>query len=225
MVSMRVKNLLFLSLCLANTSFAQTFFASPNALLQQEVAFNQANECYIHFVNPGGSSLQLHWRLIESNIPAAWDIDLCDYGTCYSGIPGNGLMNVVQDTIQAYLKLIVQPSNAPGAAWVAFKVYEEGNAGNFLNVYFSLHTPGTLGTAAPVATSMLVYPNPANAVLYLENQGQNATNARLLDANGRLAWQGSILANSKIMVPVLDLPAGLYMLQNGNQRQKIIISR
>ena len=96
---MTLRILLLLCTCLTNNLLAQTFSAAPDPLFQKEIQFNQANECYIYFDNPSGDSLRLRWRLVESNLPEAWDADLCDYGSCYIGIPPNGLMSTVHDTI------------------------------------------------------------------------------------------------------------------------------
>ena len=120
-----------------NLVLGQTFMADPEAVLTKELQFNLANECYIYFTNPSGDTLHLRWRMIESNLPDSWVADLCDYGTCYSGIPSNGLMSPVYDTIQPYLKLIVQPGENAGACWIWFRAYENGNQTNYADVFLT----------------------------------------------------------------------------------------
>lgn len=222
---MPVRCLLFLCICLANTLFAQTFNATPGPLLEKEVEFDQANECYIHFNNPGGDSLRLHWRVLESSIPAGWDADICDYGFCYFGIPSNGLMSPVADTIQPYLKLIVQPGAVPGAAWLWFRVYEEGNPENFNDVFFSLFTPGTSATHTADEPVLKVYPNPASDFLFLENKQSAAVTARLTNSNGQVLRQENIPEFSKKQISLSDLPPGPYFLQNGNKTQTILLHK
>ncbi len=214
-----------LVVCLANPLFSQTFMPLPNAVLLKEVQFDQANECYIYFNNPGGDSLRLRWRLIESNLPQAWDADLCDYGLCYIGIPSNGLMSAVYDTIQPYLKLIVQPGNTPGATWIWFRVNEEGNQSNFVDVFFSLHTPGTLSTSTQNEPGLQAFPNPVNEQLFLQNLQSGSILSRITNTDGRLVWQGMIPANNQQQVMVNDWPAGVYFLQHGNRVQKILIQK
>ena len=163
--TLRLALLLFSALCSAQ-GMAQTFQAVPAPLLESEVAFNQANECIIHFDHPAGTPLQLRWRRLEMSLPNGWDADLCDYGLCYNGVPPNGTMNPITGATQAYLKLIVLPDNVPGVGWFWFRVYEMGNDSNFVDVYFSLHTPGTVGTALPVWTrtdvQIFSQPRPGN---------------------------------------------------------------
>ena len=222
---MRTGCLLIWCVCLVETVFAQTFNATPDPLLVKEIQFNQANECFIHFNNPSGDSLQLHWRLVESNLPPEWDADLCDYGLCYTGIPSNGLMNTVYDTIQPYLKLIVQPAEVSGATWIWFRVYEEGHPDNFVDVFYSLHTPGTLSANSQMESALRVYPNPVANNLFLENNQSDVPISRITDANGKVVWQGIVPAFSQLALSVEDWPAGVYCLQRGNWVQKILVQK
>lgn len=214
-----------LSFCLT-TAVAQTFFSLPDAVLEKEVAFEQANECYIFFDNPSGDSLQLRWRIFSESVPQDWKIDLCDYGLCYVGIPSNGTMNPVYDTIQPYLKLIVQPGTTPGSAWLWFHVFEKDNEDNATDVYFSLFTPGTTGAGEPQKMPLQVFPNPASDVLFIENRDGEAHTARLLNAGGKQMWERPVAANEQIQVNVQAYPSGLYFLQKDNlQPQKILIQK
>ncbi len=216
--------LLLLIALVTSRAIGQSFQALP-PVLTQEVALNQANECYIHFINPSGNPLLLKWRQLEISMPAGWDIDLCDYGTCYVGIPPNGTMNLVYDTIQAYLKLIVQPGAMPGAAWCWFRVQEVDHAENFTDVYFSLYTPGITATQTPETASLRVYPNPARDLLIVENPGPQAIPARLFNSTGQLAWQETLAPTDHTQIPLADWPAGLYFLQTGKQTQRVIIEK
>ncbi len=203
----------------------QSFQPLPAALVSQEVALNQANECYLYFDNPTGDTLHLKWRQLEISQPAGWDIDLCDYGTCYIGIPPNGTMNVVFDTIRPYLKLIVQPGANPGAAWCWFRVQEVGDANNFADVYFSLFTPGTTATQVPEPTSWRVFPNPAHDWLVIDNPSFQTVPARLLTLTGQVIWQENIAANTRTRIPLTDWPTGLYFLQMDTQTRRVVVER
>lgn len=209
----------------ANAVFAQTFHPLPGPVLTQEVAFEQANECYIFFENPSGDTLQLRWRSLEVSLPQDWIADLCDYGLCYTGIPPNGTMNPVFDTIQPYLKLVVQPGTVAGSAWVWFRVFEKDNDDNFVDVYFSLFTPGTTTSSEPEMRLLRVFPNPASTFLFVENKGDEAATARLLNTKGTVVWEQTLPAMSQSRVDVQAQPAGLYFLQTANQTQKILIQK
>jgi hypothetical protein len=222
---MKIPALSFLLLLWANTIFAQSFQPLPAPLLEKEVAFEQANECYIFFDNPSGDTLQLRWRRFDVSAPEDWVIDLCDYGLCYAGIPANGTMNPVYDTIQPYLKLIVQPGTTAGAAWLHFRVFEKDHESNYVDVFFSLHTPGTTSANEPEKLNFSVFPNPASDYLFIENEGDKTQLARLLNASGRLVWGQNLPAKGHAVVDVQAYSEGLYFLQFDKQVQKILIQK
>lgn len=193
----------------AQTTSAQSFFPLPAALLEQEVGFSLANECYIHFDDNSSDSLHLKWRLADASIPEGWDIDLCDYGTCYTGIPSGKTMLPAPDSSQPYLKLLVQPGTTSGNAWLWFRVSEVDNEANFQDVYFSLYTPGTTGTTAPVSTTMRIWPNPASEWLFLETS-RSEEMVHITDVYGKLFWENKIAFSQQILVD--QWPAGTYYI-------------
>lgn len=205
--------------------FAQTFQPQPGPLLVHEVAFEQATECTIFFENPSGNPLQLRWRSGEVSMPDGWDIDLCDYGLCYVGIPTGGVMNPISGSTQAYLKLIVQPDTVAGAGWLWFQVYEIGNDSNYVDVYFSLHTPGTSGTVAPSrADALRVFPNPASDMVFMRNTSDRlTTQARILSLSGTVLWEGEIPAGQTAQVSTGDWPRGVYFAEAGRVAKKLVL--
>lgn len=219
-----VRILIFL-LVAAQPIAAQTFFPNPDPLLEQEISLQLANECTVFFDNPSGDTLQLRWRKLEINIPPDWDIDLCDYGHCYGGIPNNATMNPVFDTLQAYLKLIVQPGDTPGAAWLWFRVYELSNTDNYQDVYFSLHTPGVTGTTEAANTGWRFFPNPAADWLYLENSDAGDLPVSIYNSQGVLMATAEILRGARVSLPVRDWPAGVYWLRAAAEMKKVLIRR
>ena len=220
----RVLGLLF-ALPLSHPAWTQTFQPVDAPLLSREVAFEQANEVYLYLTNPSGDTLHLKWRQLEMSLPDGWSIDLCDYGTCYTGVPANGVMNTVFDTIQPYLKLIVQPGTIPGTAWCWFRVQDADNSANFLDLYFSLFTPGITATTTPDPTAIKVFPNPARDFLVIDYRAAHAVPARLFEATGRTVWQKNIEPTSQNRIVTTDWPAGLYFLQIGNMTRQVVIDK
>jgi hypothetical protein len=202
---------------------AQTFSAAPASTLQRELAFNEANECYIYFDNLSGDTLQLKWRQLEMSLPEGWTADLCDYGLCYTGIPANGTMNPVFDTIRPYLKLIVQPNAVAGAAWIWFRAIELGNDANYVDVYFNLFTAGTVSVKAPETTSMRLFPNPASNVLFVENKTAVPLPARLTDLFGRVLRTITVPASTTESIDLAPYPTGYYFLQMPDKTEKVLL--
>lgn len=216
---------LLLFLCGLFPLAAQTFHPIPEALLEQEVAFEQANECFIYFDNPSGDTLQLRWRRFEVSVPEGWVIDICDYGLCYAGIPPNGTMNPVHDTIRPYLKLVVQPGVTAGSAWLWFRVFEKDNDTNFADVYFSLHTPGTTSIPETKQPSYRVFPNPAFDVLFVENTGKGRDGGwpSIINHAGQAVWSRPLGQGEQQSIDISTWPSGIYYLKQERLVQKILV--
>ncbi len=213
---------IFLLFC-AHVVGAQSFQATPAPVRTQEMAFQQANEVYLHFDNPSGDSLRLRWRLLEISAPPAWQFDLCDYGTCYTSFPSNGWMNYVYDTIQPYLKLIVQPGLSPGNAWLWYRVFEAQDETNFVDVYFSLFTAGITAALGPVAPTVRIFPNPAQDFLWIDNPTEQDLPVRCSNRVGQVIFQQLVPARSNRQFEVRDLPAGIYYLQTTTSNFTVLI--
>jgi hypothetical protein len=210
---------------LGNITLAQTFSAVPGSLLSKQVAFNQASECYIYFQNNSGDTLRLHWRKLELSMPQDWVVDLCDYGSCYAGVPSNSLMNPIYGATQAYLKLLVSPGTTPGSGWAWFRVYEEGHPDNFVDVYYSVYTPGVTGTTNLSGDlGLFISPNPADQVVSISNVIARLP-ARLINSHGEIVWQGILEAGVTTQLNVQHFPVGMYFLQSGILTKKIIVQR
>lgn len=201
---------------------AQTFFAVPAPLLAQEVAPEQATECFIYFANPSGNTLRLRWKTVDTSSPAAWDIDLCDFGACYTGIPGGGLMNTVSGATQPYLKLIAQPGAVTGNGWLWFRVYADGHPENFQDVFFSLYSPGVTAIQEIPAAAVRVFPNPSSAQFFLENNTEQSVDARIYNTFQEEKWMGVLPANSRVSIDAAPWPAGIYWLQTPERAQLIL---
>lgn len=219
---MSIRPFFIFFLLAAQTAVAQTFFPTPAPLLEQELAPEQANECYIFFNNPSGDSLRLRWKKVEAAFPAGWTVDLCDYGTCYVGVPAAGLMNAVAGPTQPYLKLIVQPGTTPGAAWFWFRVYADGQPDHYADVFFSLHTPGVTGVDTRSETGLYAFPNPVFDILNLDNDSDHPVFARLVHVTGAMPWAGTVPAGEQLPLDTSAWPAGLYVLQTSAQTQVIV---
>ncbi|MCB0532159.1 MAG: T9SS type A sorting domain-containing protein [Lewinellaceae bacterium] len=214
---------LLLFYCCSLSVEAQSFQATPGPLLSQVVKLEQANECYLFFENTSSDSIQLRWKRLDMSFSPEWTVDLCDFGLCYVGIPASGTMSPSSATEQPYLKLIVQPGATPGAAWFWFRVWETGNPAAFEDVYFSLYSPGvtSLSHIEPMQ-NIQVFPNPATTQLNLENQSRNSTTAQIVDAQGRLVWDGELPGLQRKQIDCSNWSAGPHFLLANNKTYTIL---
>jgi hypothetical protein len=119
----------------------------------------------------------------------------------------------------------VQPGNTAGATWIWYRVYEDGNPDNFVDVFFSLYTPGTLFTNAPEEIKLKAFPNPVVSDLFIENELALPLPSRMINSAGQLMWQGVVSASGSQQIIVSTWPAGVYFLHHENGTQKILIGQ
>lgn len=125
----------------------------------------------MEFANPGPDSLQLRWKLLGAEWPSGWNVDLCDYGSCYSGIPATATMVPAAPDVLPFLKLIVQPGMVAGEGSVTFRVYLAQDITQAVTVHFSFVAQGATSTLSEVAASVQAFPNPASQVLFVQYRG------------------------------------------------------
>jgi hypothetical protein len=211
-------------LLLVTKALTQSILPVPGPTIDAEVSVDLATEVYIHFENLTEDSLQLRWRHMDSSLPESWDVDLCDFGACYIGVPASAYMNWSGPDDEPYIKLIVQPGNTPGAGWYWFRIYNAVDESEFQDVYFNLTTPGFVGVNLVSAFSeVYVYPNPVTTQLTIHNGNAIAKNLQILDMNSMPRWQGFILSNGCIQIDVTTWPAGYYFTASDGNTKLLII--
>lgn len=199
----------------------QQFAALPAEAVNFEVAPNLANECFIYIENQTDSALHLKWRTSFREIPAGWDIDLCDYGACYGGIPSQGQMIPVAAGQQGYLKLIVQPGLILGSGAVHFLVFDSLAPTAYIEVKFNLSSPGFVSTAQVEAPELLAFPNPFSDRLTLVAPAA-AGRFLLTDALGNTAMSGWMGSDDPMELNAEALPAGIYFLHFMDKRHRVL---
>ena len=181
------------------------FGVAPHDTVRAEVQENLANEVFLYLPNQSQDSIQLKWRRIFQEQTPGWIIDICDYGTCYDGIPASGLMNMLGPQTEAYLKLIVQPNGLPGMANLGFRVSLESDPLLFRDVYFEI-TAGVSSVAQTIRTFKPPYPNPTSHLVSIETEGV----VQLVNAQGIILE--SQLANGTCQFDLSLRETGLYFI-------------
>ncbi len=86
-----------------------------------------------------------------------------------------------------------------------------------------------IAIAPEKVNTFVVYPNPANESITLENAEKQAISVKLLDGQGREVFYLPQSISSKVLVPVQKLPAGTYFLQinsaGQNQIKKVQVNK
>lgn len=220
----RIFTLVFGIILLANADLkSQTYSISPNDTIVVTAPYYTITIFDIFQDNISGAPLNLGWTLISNNLVAGWDFSLCDYNTCYIGIPASGTMATVPAAGQGFLGVNVDPTNISGTGVVRIYVYDvtAPNGGDTLT--WIINTPPVGIDAVEGANiSLNVYPNPTTDVLYVtSNANQNAT-VTILDVTGRQVAEGVQNVQGSFVVNVAALSQGVYIMSYQTESGSII---
>ncbi len=210
----RTFTLLFGIILLANADLkSQTYAISPNDTIVVTAPYYTITIFDIFQDNISGAPLNLGWTLITNNLVAGWDFSLCDYNTCYIGIPASGTMATVPAAGQGFLGVNVDPTNISGTGVVRIYVYDvtDPNGGDTLT--WIINTPPVgIDPVADAAISLNVYPNPATDILNVTANNNQVATVTILDVTGRQVAEGVQNASGSFVVNVAELPQGMYIM-------------
>lgn len=173
----------------------------------------------IDFPNASGDSLALSWRYIDGGWTDGWDVNLCDLGECYTGVPADADMLAMGAEGTGFLKLIVNALETEGECVLHFWVWPTGNQDALVNIYFDLRNGGISAVQSPFQADRQpgwsAYPVPAaiGAPIRLSGlQNDHGTPpVQLLDMMGALVpctWA----AGEESTLQTEGLSKGVYLL-------------
>ena len=118
----------------------------------------------IDFPNETPDSLGLTWRRVGGGWTEGWEVNLCDLGECYTGVPSDADMLPMPAEGSGFLKLIVNAYDLEGECVLHFWVWPTGNQDALVNVYFDLRNGAVSGLSDPQWTAdIALYPNPVRS--------------------------------------------------------------
>jgi len=126
-------------------------------------------EHYLYIGHDSSDSARISWRVIENTCPDGWDIQMCDYQHCYTGLPNTGDMSAVAPGGEGYLRLIVNPYQLSGSGMLHFYIFPTGQPVNFVDAYFYFTTTvvDVYDASNPIRTSLSLI---GDDLLYTSNE-------------------------------------------------------
>ncbi|HET6243218.1 MAG: T9SS type A sorting domain-containing protein [Bacteroidetes bacterium] len=207
---------------------AQNYTVSPSNSLDIVLNIDEYSGRQISFVNNLNKTINLEWQLISNNLIAGWDYSLCDYGTCYAGVPNSGVMDPIVPGDSGFVKMNITPLDIEGSGVLKLIVFETGTTTNPDTLVFNYNTFSTNGiTDGPSEFATIsVFPNPVSEIIFIKNIPSPST-INLMDVTGKTIQK--IVSNSTIENIKVDyLSDGLYFISIENsisqkQIHKIIV--
>ncbi|WP_170265148.1 T9SS type A sorting domain-containing protein [Salibacter halophilus] len=183
----------------------------------------------INVVNNSGQGVLVSWRTIENNLNSNWDLQFCDYTTCYT----NNFQPLIEDGDTATL-----PDGYNGSWYLgvdigdldgAFSVWKiEVNFIDF-GVYDTLTwTTEDLTSSKSLSLNsrnVSIYPNPANDQLNLvfdDASISEGMNYDLYSIVGRSVKNG-VVNRTKTIIETSNLQSGVYILQVNSESGESVL--
>ena len=215
---MRFLSLLILSLVTMMCD-GQNYTFTPGSEVYGVLEMDIYTEHYLYVNHESPDSAHITWRVVENTCPDGWDIQLCDFQHCYTGLPNTGNMSAVAPDGQGYLRVIVNPSTMAGSGMLHFLIFPTGEPLNFQDAYFyftttlvDIQTPALLDESFCINSTELIYSGRKFGQIELWNlDGQRMKTERVYPGQNHIA--------------IAEIPAGCYIMRTAEDTiRKIIIS-
>jgi hypothetical protein len=183
----------------------------------------------IDFPNETPDSLGLTWRYIDGGWADGWDVNLCDFGECYTGVPSDADMLPMPEGGAGFLKLIVNSLDIEGTCFLHFWVWPTDNPDALVNVWFDLHNGGVNAVADTPRPIIEVHPNPCRAgqriVLSMPPNGNFHPTMQRLTPDGRLLNCTPERSDGRWLLSTEGWPTGMYLLRwtGGDRFERLMV--
>lgn len=230
------KNIPLILICATAFSIwasAQTLSFEPNDTIIIDMQYDQFVKTGPFIYNLTSDSLDIHWDRISNTLPSGWDYSLCDFGTCYVGIPTKGDMKKMSTTDSAFMKLNISPMSIAGTGSVTFRLEAPTGSGQFDTVTFIVNAMYPLTVAEKNSSANFsISPNPASDFIAIDFSNNTNEKSKIIITNilGETVKEENLLNEKKNILSTTHLQEGIYFLslqqnEQVTETKKIIISR
>lgn len=193
---------------------AQNFVFSTDQHLDKEMTIGFNSNNYIRFTTTDPEEITFQYERISNTMPQDWDLSLCDYTSCYIGVPANGSMTEITlaeatNGTDGFFNLTVNHKGITGEGKVVLYVFDSNDHERGDTVSWQLSFDGTVSIDEIEANKLFkVYPNPATDVLNITSEGHytgaifNSIGKRVLLLEG----------DKNETVNISNLESGIYFI-------------
>jgi hypothetical protein len=208
-----MKKLFLLSL-LTTFGFSKaqvSYSVQPSKNMTVTAPYSSVTIFDIYQKNTSANKIILKWEKVSISLPSQWQYSMCDFGSCYAGIPvGPNTMDTVAGNGQGFLGLNIDPGTTDGFGVVKVYVYQNGFHSNGDTLTWYVKTLAAGVEEITTNSSIKIFPNPVQNNLNINLNSSETANIYLTDALGRKVLTAQAASNSNIDVSSLE--KGFYTL-------------
>jgi hypothetical protein len=213
------------------TANAQNFKFSGGSKMDCEITtgFNEYN---VVFTTHAPEAITYSWEIVENTIPADWDYSLCDYTTCYIGIPDNSDMKRIsleesKSGVKGFFKINVLTTESNGDYTAKFYVYDSSDRDRGDTVIFNFSNSTVSVSDVNLSDQLSVFPNPTSDIVNVETVEANTT-VIITDLTGKVIKEETFQFVGMNEIDLNDLNTGIYQIniqsQNWSQSSRLVLN-
>ncbi len=213
--------ILVTTLILSAHSLAQTLSYSPGQTLEKTVSLTYYNTEYIFITNNSDQVLDLSFELIDQNLPQQWSATGCTNMICYTNLPDDGSLGVLQPGQEAYLSINLSVNEFVGDGEIKYAVFDSSNPELRDTVSFIYHAAEDLSNQEPQPWAKINFAQNVVTVFLLNESV--STFLYVFDL------QGNQLVNRKLeeisAVSLAQFPTGVFLVVVRDENGKELVQK
>jgi len=171
-------------------------------------------DCHVPFQNLTGGKLDLVYRKIADDFPAAWWVSFCDNYDCFATFVARDTFAPIKDSGYAEFKVSVTPNGKADTSTVKYEIYNASTPNVKDTVTFVFMVQWGAGLHEAMNPNFQVYPNPAADVIHL-NGIQSPTQVHIYSTEGREVLSATV--SNENSINIASLPKGFFFVSYVNE--------
>lgn len=218
-----MKQLLLLSSSILFTGWvsAQDFILNPSQHQSDTIEAGGFRAFRVEITPPDSADITLKWQRVANTLDDNnWSFSLCDYPSCYPGIPSTGQMGTVtaaqmQNGTTPFFQVAIATHDSAGVGMASIYVYDandfsRGDTVSFLLVTIEEPEDTITGIANLSETGIGVFPNPTSGSLTLT--GEALETITVYDMRGSAVYSRNMNFTKQEILDLGTLTPGVYTL-------------
>jgi hypothetical protein len=185
------------------------------------VSLTYYNTEYIFITNNSDQSLDLSFELIDENLPQQWSATGCTNMICYTNIPDNGSLGVLQPGHEAYLSINLSVNEVIGDGELKFAVFDLSNPQVRDTVSFIYHVTEDLSNQEPQPWAKINFAQNVITVFLLNESV--STFLYVFDLQGNQVVNRTLQEISAVTLAAF--PVGIYVVVVRDESGKELVQK
>jgi hypothetical protein len=197
-------------------SFAQDFVYPVGQHLVVDVSNFNYESFNIEIETPIEQDIQFKWELVSNTFPESWETSICDYTSCYVGIPADGTMvpytaTEASNGTHGFVKMNLTTALNNGTGKVEMYVYDINDYNIGDTISWEITSLNSASVDDLSNNNLLVYPNPAKDLLIINHKDLQIVDVKMYDLSGKLVVS-QVINQQNLSMDVSSMNRGIYFL-------------